>query len=1128
MASPDNSSYKKLLDKLRELFELDKADLDFGIYRIIGQRQDQIDDFLSNQLKNSVAEVLSGAASSQQAELEAALGKAEQSARDAGFEPEQAPKVKELRKKLASLGSSHRVEHEVYEHLYRFFSRYYEEGDFISQRRVSRNARYAIPYNGEEVKLHWANSDQYYIKSSENFRDYRFKLTDGRGVHFKLQDADTNRDNTKGDKRFFRLADDTPVVDNGDDLLINFHYSTLDKKKITDADGKEKTPNQSVFNGLSLQALAEQLPNTWLEALSALQATKANPKRTLLEKHLNDYTAKNSFDYFIHKDLGGFLRQELDFYIKNEVMFLDDIEDAEAPKVESYLRSLKAIRRVAAKVIDFLAQLENFQKKLWLKKKFVVQCDYCITLDRVPEQLYIEIVANDAQIAEWRKWGFVEADTDLDVAYLLAHPYLLIDTKYYRTNFRLTLLGSIENIDAQCDGLLIHADNFQALNLLQNRYREKVRCIYIDPPYNTGSSSIPYKNSYKHSSWGTMMFDRLRLLRETMSEDAAIYMSIDKLERTLLEHASDLVFDRDNRIEELIWSMNTNNGQAPNYSTNHEYVLVYSKNRAVAERDRTMFREPKPGYDEVMILVNKLNSDYPPVVEIERQLKSLYKSHIKQYREQVEELELDWDIEKRNDLWKGLYNYSRAEYRSDSGALLSESEARELSGTICVWREDNVAMPATKQAVSTQDKDSDNWRFYRPLHPVTNQPCPHPKSGWKFRYGYDSSKQSFQALDDDNRIAWGENEIKVPQIKRFLHEVETNVGKSVFTDYSDGEKQTSAMFGSSGVFLAPKHANFVARFVQHATKPDSVFVDCFGGSGSSAHAVITANRADKGNRKYILVEQGAYFDTVLKPRIQKVVYSENWKSGKPIAKDNNIANQYNGISHCFKYLKLESYEDTLNNLELRHSGKQQELLAQHADVEEDYLLNYMLDVEAKGSLLKVDAFKQPFEYQLHIATDSAGETRKQTVDLVETFNYLLGLRVHTQRQDTVHVNCKQDEHGVWQRDPSSSKASGKTQAGEPDSYTFLSIDGTLPDGKSALVVWRILNDFDEPVSKTCHNIALDYFLIDRKRVNPREGELDVIYVNGDNTLPNIRAEEEHWKVRLIEEEFQRLMFAGEL
>ena len=106
---------------------------------------------------------------------------------------------------------------------------------------------------------------------------------------------------------------------------------------------------------------------------------------TRLRAHLNRYTARNTFDYFIHKDLGAFLRRELDFYIKNEVMHLDDVENETAPRVEQYLSKIKVIRRIAGKIIDFLAQLEDFQKKMWLKKKFVVETHYCITLSCIPE-----------------------------------------------------------------------------------------------------------------------------------------------------------------------------------------------------------------------------------------------------------------------------------------------------------------------------------------------------------------------------------------------------------------------------------------------------------------------------------------------------------------------------------------------------------------------------------------------------------------------------------------------------------------------------------------------------------------------------------------------------------------------
>ena len=129
--------------------------------------------------------------------------------------------------------------------------------------------------------------------------------------------------------------------------------------------------------------------------------TDKNKTRTILEKHLETYVAKNTFDYFIHKDLRGFLNRELDFYIKAEIMHLDDLDTDNEVKVNAYLAKVKAIKKVGRTIIDFLAQIEDFQKKLWLKKKFVVETNWCITLDKIDESFYPEISANDAQRQEW-------------------------------------------------------------------------------------------------------------------------------------------------------------------------------------------------------------------------------------------------------------------------------------------------------------------------------------------------------------------------------------------------------------------------------------------------------------------------------------------------------------------------------------------------------------------------------------------------------------------------------------------------------------------------------------------------------------------------------------------------------
>jgi adenine-specific DNA-methyltransferase len=322
-------------------------------------------------------------------------------------------------------------------------------------------------------------------------------------------------------------------------------------------------------------------------------------------------------------------------------------------------------------------------------------------------------------------------------------------------------LATIDPVDAKIDGTLVHSDNFQALQLVRSRMREQVKCVYIDPPYNTASSSIPYKNNYRHSSWASMMYDRIASLHPLLPDNGAIFVSIDKAERTVLEHMLDDVFGRGNRIEELIWSMNTNNSQAPNYSTNHEYVLVYAKDRRVAEQDRSMFREPKPGFEDVISLMASLNPNYPTIAEIEKELKALYDRHKMEYREEVEAQGLEWEDERGNDPWKGLFNYSNVEYRDTDGNLVAEGDAKAKQARIWVWQEDNTSMPATKQANSTRDPNHKNWRFYNPPHPKTGKPCPHPKSGWKFAYDDDEEspdKRSFAALDRDARIAWGPDE----------------------------------------------------------------------------------------------------------------------------------------------------------------------------------------------------------------------------------------------------------------------------------------------------------------------------------------------------------------------------------
>ena len=554
-----SQKYDKLKTLLKELFQLDQPDLDFGLYRVMHAKSAEVSQFLDEDLLPQVREAFGQYRTADKAEMEKELSDVIAGIKKAGMNPAESPKVKELRAQIRSeavdIGA---LESEVYDHLFSFFRRYYSEGDFLAK-RVYKPGVYAIPYEGEEVTLHWANKDQYYVKTSEYLRDYAFRLRPDdekkpMRVHFRLADAaEGEHGNVKaaeGKDRMFILAAPEEsgrgfIGEEGKELVINFEYrpATLTDWPEDARRDKKKPPVQKDLNALAAKQILDVTDATLMEWVAALakphvMASGEQANYSRLEGHLKRYTARNTFDYFIHKDLDTFLRRELDFYIKNEVMHLDDVENESAPRVEQYLSKIKIIRKIAGKIIDFLAQLEDFQKKLWLKKKFVVETNYLIAIGSIPKAFYSVIAANQAQHEEWVKlFAIDQIRSDLTVPgysaeltpeFLEKHPTLVVDTRHFDFTFAARLLEAIDELDEQTDGLLFHSENFQALRLMLAQYQGQVQCIYIDPPYNAPNSEIAYKNNYKHSSFLSLIEGRLNLSRSLSSSDGSHIVAIDK------------------------------------------------------------------------------------------------------------------------------------------------------------------------------------------------------------------------------------------------------------------------------------------------------------------------------------------------------------------------------------------------------------------------------------------------------------------------------------------------------------------------------------------------------------------------------------------------------------------------
>ena len=270
----------RLLRKLEELFQLDQPDLDFGFYRIMHAKAQEVQDFISDDLLRIVADAFGGIDVVRKEELQNAYESAIQKVKYYGAPiPEETEAVKEAKAELDAIKDTASSEADVYDHLYRFFERYYDNGDFISRRYYtretpSRAAPFAVPYNGEEVKLHWANADQYYIKSTEYFSNFTFDLRQAQEirdlrqqnqvdmlfdaesksplkVHFRIFDATEGEHGniraSDANKRYFILHFDNPVVltETGE-LIVNFEYRPDPEKTGQENTWKQKRNAEAV------------------------------------------------------------------------------------------------------------------------------------------------------------------------------------------------------------------------------------------------------------------------------------------------------------------------------------------------------------------------------------------------------------------------------------------------------------------------------------------------------------------------------------------------------------------------------------------------------------------------------------------------------------------------------------------------------------------------------------------------------------------------------------------------------------------------------------------------------------------------------------------------------------------
>ena len=993
MGNNDNNmtSLQRFQNLLRVLFQFDASDLDFGIYRILNYKREQIDKFITTDLVNRVEEAFAKHKSEKRENIEKEL----EEARDdlcnklnknvITPEGELKPEYKNTnigQKYLNILARKREIENideiknQVYNDLNNFFSRYYEEGDFIPQYRYSiKGHKYAIPYNGEEVKLYWANYDQYYIKTGMLFRDYTFKCNNHK-VIFRIVAAKEELGSKKATKeRFFVLDDEIPLefVDK-ENLMIRFQYRELSESEVKKYDvaggsnsSKQEKINENIFN-----EVIKQIDDIfWKEPLSQ----KYKSDLALLQYQLNRFAAKNTKDYFIHKNLKKFLSEQLDYYIKNEVLDIDTLEKESF--LDKHITRAKMVREIGEDIIEFLTQIEDFQKRLWEKKRFVLSTDYVITLDKIKEyageeflsNLIDTILKNEKQLKEWEEldFGKMEKEEDLYLRKDLIdaeYKKLPLDTKYFSEDFKEQLLENItknHSLDDILDGLLIKSENWQALNTILEKYNEQVQTIYIDPPFNKDQDAdYLYNVKYKDSTWASLLENRISLSKRILDEKGCIFVRCDYNGNWIARPLLNEIYGEDNYRNEI--TIKKSNIQGP------------------------------------------INIRFNPSIE-------------------------------------NLYFYSKS--------ILSN--------------------------ITPQFKERQSKRNWLDMHSPKENPKQHtiyinnelfiaPKGRhWTF------SQQKVEMLYNENRIrvinkeyydVFGNKQIRIPQ---YLMS-EKEIVDSNWTDITG--------YNTSWNFPTENSEILLKRVIESTSNESNLVMDFFIGSGT------TTAVAQKLGRKWIGIEMGDHFWTVVMPRMKKVLFYD--KSG--ISKEKDVKERYNEnkAGGFFKYQILEQYEDTLDNLEINTLDNEQMEL----EFGDKYLLRYFLEYETKAnpSLLNIDKLQSPFSYKLKVNLEEVGEPEEMMVDLPETFNYLLGIKVKK-----VKV-----------------RNSGRK---------YLFIEGEK-DKQEIAIIWR---EYDANWKEKDYEEDKKFIREELKEWTPQ-----VVYINGQSILtPDF--EDFRADIRSIESEFKRLM-----
>nr|WP_312058055.1 site-specific DNA-methyltransferase [Fervidobacterium pennivorans] len=704
---------------------------------------------------------------------------------------------------------------ELFDKLYSFFSRYFTESGaiYFNSTPFHNNVYEKIYTDDKDVVLFWKTQMLYYVKTDKIFKSMPIEF-DGLKFYFDASNIENKKNNEKRS------------------LIYELKEIREDKTIVFKVDYKEG--NIATKTDDILKEIKKQIKNI---------------KEQDLERAFRIFEKQSEVDFFINKNAKAFLQEQ--FKLWSYQYFWEGAKEWTPDRVNQ----LQILKDIAFKIIDFVSQFEDELVKIWNKPKFVKNSNYVITLDRLEKfgEKGIEVIQKllshkniEKQIEEWKELGIVDDDFSkenviesnlLEKRLADKCKFLPIDTKYFK-DLELEILSLFDDLDNALDGWLIKSENYQALNTLLPKFKEKVQTIYIDPPFNLESSDqFLYRTNYKDSTWATLLENRLRIAKDWLNEKGSIFVRCDYNGNWIVRCVMDEIFGKENFRNEITIKRTEGKSRMEglSYSVATESLFFYAKS------DKQFFIIPSRKtefFNSLQILQEKLKKA--------KSLDGENKEILIKFLNEIFWIDLD----------------HRPGERSTSSIIrVFGKEFRAPEGRHWVYNQKRIDEAAAQGKVRL----------------ICNK-CEIPY------YSETDECQSCKSKEFKVQVFYDE--------------------ESSTTDWTDIMSYSQSNFW--GIKFQTENSEILLKRVIESTSDEGDLVmDFFLGSGTTTAA------AHKLKRKWIGIEMGEHFYSVVLPRMKKVLaYNE---SG--ISKEKDVKEKYNekNAGGFFKYYELEQYEETLAN-----------------------------------------------------------------------------------------------------------------------------------------------------------------------------------------------------------------------